>query len=95
MFSGNQLDKIKYFASVTKITNECFKKCVNINDEKQLIKKNSTGYSLSPNLSKNEENCLKSCSINYVKLKEFVQSQIFEDYESIKNKNKRILQDET
>jgi hypothetical protein len=31
MFSGDQVEKIKYFATITKITNECFKKCVNLN----------------------------------------------------------------
>jgi hypothetical protein len=46
-------------------------------------------------ISRNEENCLKSCSDNYLKIREFIQGQLFVDYESIKNKNKKILDDET
>jgi hypothetical protein len=89
MFSDDQLKKISFFASITKITNECFKKCVEIN-----INKEDT-LSRDVNLSTNEVNCMKSCSNNYVKLRQFVEVQLLEDYESIKNKNRKILDDET
>lgn len=81
MFSDDQLEKISFFASVTKITNECFKKCIKLNDTVEL--------------SKNEISCLKNCSTSFIKLREFIEIQIFEDYESIKNKNKIIHDNET
>lgn len=89
MFSDDQLKKISYFACITKITNECFKKCVEID----IYKKDNQSIKLG--LTTNEINCIKSCSINYVKLRQFVEVQLLEDYESIKNKNRQILQDET
>jgi hypothetical protein len=89
MFSDDQLKKISYFASITKITNGCFKKCVEIDINKK------DNQSIKLGLTTNEVNCIKSCSINYVKLRQFVEVQLLEDYESIKNKNRQILQDET
>jgi hypothetical protein len=101
MFSDEQVKKIKYFASVTKITNECFKKCISFDDyintnikENGISEKNNL-KSLNSEINKTEENCLKSCAENYVKLREFIETQLFADYDSIKNKNKRILEDET
>ena len=83
MFSNDQLTKISFFASMTKITNECFKKCININIEAK------------PELSYKEKDCLKNCSLSYVKLREFVEVQLLEDYESIQRKNKKIHAEET
>ena len=42
-----------------------------------------------------EISCIKSCSLNFLKLREFVEVQLFEDWESIKKKNQIILDDET
>jgi hypothetical protein len=89
MFSDDQMSKISYFASITKITNECFRKCVNFNFEE--------GKDLNPNksLSEKEVDCLKSCSQSFLKLRKFVETQLFEDWDSIKRKNKKIYDDET
>jgi hypothetical protein len=92
MFSNDQMTKISFFATITKITNECFKKCVNLDQVD--VKLENKEYKKA-SLSFTETNCLKSCSISYVKLREFVEVQLFEDYESIKNKNRKILEDET
>jgi len=90
MFSENQMKKIKYFASVTKIANECFKLCININLD-HLNNKTDPGN----NLTIKEETCLKSCSEEYLKLRDFIEVQLLNDYESIQNKNKKIMEDET
>lgn len=93
MFSNDQVTKIKYFASVTKISNECFKLCTNFND---LIDKETELKSIKENkLSYIEETCLRNCADDYLKLREFVQAQLFNDYESLQDKNKKIMEDET
>ena len=88
MFSDDQMKKIAFFSSLTKVTNECFEKCVNFKIEE--IDKN-----IKCSLSKEESLCLNKCSTEYLKLREFVEDQLNEDWNSIKNKNKKILEDET
>lgn len=88
MFTGKQVEKIQFFASMTKITNECFVKCVEFNKDENIS-------SLQTDLSPKEEDCIKSCAENYVKLREFVETQLFKDYEFIKNKNKKIFDEES
>jgi hypothetical protein len=90
MFSENQMKKIKYFASVTKIANECFKLCIDLNFD-QLANRSMTENKLSTK----EETCIKNCSEEYLKLREFIEVQLLNDYESIQNKNKKIMEDET
>jgi hypothetical protein len=81
MFSENQMKSIKILASMTRITNDCFGKCVTDLECKEL--------------SKTEIICLQTCSESFVKLRTFIQSQLFEDYESIIRKNKQIYDDKT
>jgi len=88
MFSDDQMKKIKYFASVTKIANECFKVCVSFDDSALSTQK-------SDKLSLTEVSCLRNCSEEYLKLRDFIEIQLFNDYESIQNKNKKIMEDET
>jgi hypothetical protein len=88
MFSDDQISKISYFASITKISNECFKKCVNFKIEEE-------NFHLAKNLLENEITCLKSCTQSFIKLRKFVETQLFEDWDSIKRKNQKILDDET
>ncbi len=88
MFSDDQMKKIKYFASVTKIANECFKFCVNFDNS-------SLSTIKTHKLSLKEVSCLRNCSEEYLKLRDFIEIQLFNDYESIQNKNKKIMEDET
>ncbi len=81
MFSENQMRNIKIFASMTKITNDCFDKCITNLDEKQL--------------TLSETKCLQTCSDSYIKLRTFIQSQLFADYNSIVEKNKKIYDEKT
>jgi hypothetical protein len=94
MFTDDQMSKIAFFASLTKISNECFKKCINFKiDEK--YSENQFSYGISNILSEKEISCLKNCSINFVKLREFVDVQLFEDWEFMTRKNQKIMDDET
>lgn len=90
MFNENQLQKIKVFSTLTKINNDCFKKCVHFNYED--IKKDD---SISAELTNKEKTCVKNCSITYVKMRDFIESQLFEDFESMNKKNKNIFDNET
>jgi hypothetical protein len=81
MFTDIQMKNIKILSSMTVITNKCFDKCVlNIEDYK---------------LTKEEINCLQTCSESFLKLRNFIEQQLFEDYESIVRKNKKILEEQT
>jgi hypothetical protein len=81
MFSESQLKNIKILSSMTVITNSCFEKCVNVFSENKL--------------TQNEVICLQTCADNYLKLRNFIEKQLFEDYESILRKNKKILEEQT
>lgn len=90
MFSENQMKKIKYFASVTKIANECFKLCINLNLDHSTNKTDP-----GKNLTIKEETCMKNCSEEYLKLRDFIEVQLLNDYESLQKKNKNIMEEET
>lgn len=83
MFSDDKINKIQYFASMCRIANDCFSKCVEISTE--------------PNdkLSNKEIHCLKSCAESYIRLRDFIHTQMLNDFESVKRKNKRIFEEET
>ena len=89
MFNENQLQKIKVFATLTKINNECFKKCVffEVLDSKENLLKNE--------LSLKEKKCLKTCTESFLKMRDFVENQIFEDFESVSKKNKDIFDNQS
>ena len=80
MFSDDQLKSVKILASITKITNDCFIKCVNVNNQQ---------------VTDEEKICIEKCSDSYIKLRKFIQSQLFEDYQSIIRKNKQIYNEKT
>ncbi len=75
------MKSIKILASMTRITNDCFEKCITTLDDKQL--------------TQTEIKCLQSCSDSYLKLRTFIQSQMFQDYQSILDKNKKIYENQT
>ena len=82
MFSESQMKNIKILSSMTVITNKCFDKCINITED-------------SNKLSREEIKCIQSCSESFLKLRNFIEKQLFEDYESILRKNKKILEEQT
>jgi hypothetical protein len=82
MFSEKQINSIKILSSMTIITNKCFEKCVNINENEN-------------KLNNEEIKCLQKCSDSYLKLRNFIEKQLFQDYESILRKNKTILAEQT
>lgn len=90
MFNENQLQKIKVFSTLTKINNDCFKKCVHF-DKIENISENS----LSTDLTDKEKSCVKNCSNTYLKMRDFVENQLFEDFDSVNKKNKNIFDNET
>ena len=90
MFNENQLQKIKVFATLTKINNDCFKKCVHFEIKKEIIKEN-----LDSELTNREKICLKNCSLTLLKMRDFTESQLFQDFESVNKKNKNIFDNET
>lgn len=53
MFNENQQEKIKEFATYTKLTNHCFDICVNDSFQNEKI-------------SSIEKNCLEKCSESYI-----------------------------
>jgi len=89
MFNEKQLEKIKVFSTLTKINNDCFKKCVHFDHLDNSIE------ILSSELSNKEKTCVKNCSITYLKMRDFVGNQIFQDFESVNKKNKNIFDNET
>jgi hypothetical protein len=88
MFSDNQMTKIKIFASMAKITNECFKTCIT---DFSIKTENNTNKNLEPN----ETKCIQNCADSYSKLRNFLEGQLFADYESIKKKNEKIYDEQT
>lgn len=63
MFNENQQEKIKEFATLTKLTNHCFEMCVN------LIDNNTTNIKvnmISSKLNLIEIKCLEKCSETYI-----------------------------
>ncbi len=90
MFNENQLQKIKVFSTLTKINNDCFRKCVNF-DKIENISEDR----LSTDLSDIEKTCVKNCSKSYLKMRDFVQNQLYEDFGSVNKKNKNIFDNET
>lgn len=95
MFSDDQVNKIKYFASLTKIANECFGQCINYDTFLKEESLEKITQNLQSEISQAEKKCLINCSEGYTKLRSFIESQLFEDYESVKNKNKKIFDNET
>jgi len=92
MFNENQIQKIKVFSTLTKINNDCFKKCVHfeLKDEDNV---NNVFYN---NVLTNKEIlCIKNCSLTLVKLRDFIESQLFEDFESVNKKNQNIFDKST
>lgn len=81
MFSDKQMKSIKLFSSMTNITNNCFNKCINEFNSKEL--------------NPSEIKCLEICSDSHIKLRTFILSQLFEDYDSVLNKNKKIFEEKT
>jgi hypothetical protein len=88
MFSESQQAKIKKFATVAKVTNECFNKCVNYDNN---IPLNDDIKSIS----KQESNCLKNCSFTYLELNNNIDNQLFKDLKAFNAKNKEILEKKT
>jgi hypothetical protein len=82
MFSESQMKNIKILSSMTVITNKCFEKCVHITEHDN-------------KLNKDEIKCIQTCSESFLKLRNFIEKQLFEDYESILRKNKKILEEQT
>jgi hypothetical protein len=82
MFTEGQMKNIKILSSMTIITNKCFDKCINITEDNN-------------KLTNSETKCLQTCSESYLKLRNFIEKQLFEDYESILRKNKKILEEQT
>lgn len=93
MFNEDQITKIKVFSTITKITNDCFKKCVNFDNDPTAD--NSIKIKPSSDLSFKEKNCLEDCTKKYLGLRDFIESQLFNDFESVNKKNKNILENET
>lgn len=62
MFNENQQEKIKEFATLTKLTNHCFEMCVSLIDNDINVKVNMNSYKL--NLI--EIKCLEKCSETYI-----------------------------
>jgi len=90
MFNENQLQKIKVFSTLTKINNECFRKCVHFDNIENVQEVN-----LSTELNYTEKSCVKACSTSFLKMRDFIESQLFEDFESVNKKNKNIFDNET
>lgn len=90
MFNENQLQKIKVFSTLTKINNDCFKKCVHFDNIPDIKEEN-----MSTELTIMERTCVKNCSISYLRMRDFIESQLFEDFETINKKNKNIFDNET
>jgi hypothetical protein len=84
MFSEVQEKKIKTFASICKLTNHCFNKCIEF-----------PSNSPEKDLSTQEIKCLKSCTETTIKLREFFEQQLHQDYYSVKVKNQKILNEQT
>ncbi len=82
MFNDDQENKIKIFASITKVTNLCFSKCIiSLAEDNKLTSK--------------EKDCLRQCSNNYIELNHNIKNQLKIDKERIEEKNKYILENKT
>jgi len=90
MFNENQLRKIKVFSTLTKINNDCFKKCVHFDIKGEIGEQN-----ISSELTLKEKSCMRNCSLTYLKIRDFIESQLFEDFRSVDKKNKNIFDKET
>jgi hypothetical protein len=95
MFSDAKVEKIKYFASICQITNDCYKKCIDLDVESETTNNLEIKKPKAAILKQNEIKCLKLCSESYLKLRNFFDTQLLEDYKSIQNKNKKIFEEDT
>lgn len=92
MFNESQIQKIKIFSTLTKINNECFRKCIHYDGiDAKYLNENK----LSTELSDKEKSCLKNCSQAYLKMRDFIEAQLFQDFQSINDKNKNIFDNDT
>ena len=81
MFNNDQEQKIKVFASITQLTNQCFSICfINTSNNK---------------LSFEESQCLRNCSKNYLELNNNITKQLTEDNQATIEKNKNIMNNKT
>jgi hypothetical protein len=93
MFNQDQIGKIKVFSTITKITNDCFIKCINF--DSSINFKDNNNKKLSSEINFDEKICLEDCTKKYIALRDFIESQLFNDFESVNKKNKNILENET
>jgi hypothetical protein len=77
MFNNDQEQKIKVFATITQLINQCFDICL-INTYNNI-------------LSKEESLCLRKCTSNYLELNNNITKQLTEDKKTITEKNKHIM----
>lgn len=91
MFNADQEAKIKIFASVVKITNSCFVKCINnLGGIDQGTTQKQKVY-----LSSSELTCISNCADSYMELNNNVTNQLKNDSELIQQKNKNIFDTKT
>lgn len=104
MFSKDQEKKIKVFATITKLSNICFEKCVEIdnlqNSTIQNDKNNknfNSAFSINKDLDlpQHEKECLKKCSDAFMEINHNVHNQLFTDYNYVKEENKYIFDNKT